>query len=440
MPAVPFALSIHHFISSVGADAGFAAIIGLALLVLLLFSQARETASLRRRAADAEDALHRLELYVDQLARRPAPAPAPTAPTAPTAAGAVRAPIALPPSAATAIAPTGAPVGSRVAAGGLAEGGLAEGAQAGGVATIPAAPAGVGAPALSAATRLIPGPDPISIRALHGPGDPAAPLGNGNGNGPVPTPVPVPVPVPVPAAARAGDPVPVASGTQTAVAEPPYPPPSTAAGGASGTGGAGGAGPSGQRPPGARQQPLPPRMRLDRPGRGLRGRSSGSSRVSRPVIVIVIVTVLVLVVIVVGLIVATSGSSTNSPASSTTASSSSTTKAKTKAGARKHGATVTINPATVAVAVLNGTNTTNLAHDVMGKLTAVGYKQASTPATASDQNHTTTIVGYLPGFAPRRAARRPAPAPPRSSSRRAPMWPPTRRRARARRAPQPAEH
>ena len=36
MGSLPFALSIHNFINSVGADAGFAAIIGLALLILAL--------------------------------------------------------------------------------------------------------------------------------------------------------------------------------------------------------------------------------------------------------------------------------------------------------------------------------------------------------------------------------------------------------------------
>ena len=45
MASIPFALSVHHFINSVGADAGFAAIIGLAILVLLYFAQARETAN-----------------------------------------------------------------------------------------------------------------------------------------------------------------------------------------------------------------------------------------------------------------------------------------------------------------------------------------------------------------------------------------------------------
>ncbi len=50
MGAIPYALSVTHFVNSVGAKAGFAAIIGLALLVLLFFAQMRETASLRDRA------------------------------------------------------------------------------------------------------------------------------------------------------------------------------------------------------------------------------------------------------------------------------------------------------------------------------------------------------------------------------------------------------
>ena len=53
MGLAPYALSVHHFISSVGADAGFASIIGLAVLVLLYFAQARETSSLRDQADQA---------------------------------------------------------------------------------------------------------------------------------------------------------------------------------------------------------------------------------------------------------------------------------------------------------------------------------------------------------------------------------------------------
>src|SRR5437588_9790680 len=74
---VPFAFSVHHFISSVGADAGFAAIIGLAILVLLYFAQARETASLREQAYEAAQRIQQLENRIVQLGRQTAPAPAP---------------------------------------------------------------------------------------------------------------------------------------------------------------------------------------------------------------------------------------------------------------------------------------------------------------------------------------------------------------------------
>ena len=78
MGAIPFALSVHHFVSTVGADAGFAAIIGLAILVLLFFAQARETATLRERAEESEEHVRQLELRGSAAAlRRSGVAPAP---------------------------------------------------------------------------------------------------------------------------------------------------------------------------------------------------------------------------------------------------------------------------------------------------------------------------------------------------------------------------
>ena len=174
MRAIPYALSVHHFISTVGADAGFAAIIGLAIVVLLFFAHARETANLRHRATEAEDALHRLEQYVDQIARsgtvrtaQPAPAPAP--------ASAAAAPAAVPAAAAVpARAGAGAPVTGRTVTP------APVGAMAGPV----GAPAGVGAPALSAATRLIPASDEGAI-AIRSNLPAAAAVG---GSGPAPPP------------------------------------------------------------------------------------------------------------------------------------------------------------------------------------------------------------------------------------------------------------
>ncbi|MGI8715520.1 MAG: hypothetical protein ACR2NR_20545, partial [Solirubrobacteraceae bacterium] len=202
MRAIPYALSVHHFISSVGADAGFAAVIGLALLVLLFFAHARETTALRRRADDAEDALHRLELYVDQLARSatgPPPRPAP----APAVMGHPRSGVTPPPQSArvaAAQAATAAPIAARTVTPVPAPAGVLAGA--------PIAPAGVGAPALSAATRLIPAADEgaIEIRANRS------------------------ETVPPPAAGL----------TAAEVVDPPAPRPSTAAGGANGGSAAGG--------------------------------------------------------------------------------------------------------------------------------------------------------------------------------------------------------
>src|SRR4030081_1371408 len=74
MGPIPFAFSVHNFINSVGADAGFASIIGLAVLVLLYFAQARETSSLREQAHEAAQHVQQLEARLSQLGRQAAPA------------------------------------------------------------------------------------------------------------------------------------------------------------------------------------------------------------------------------------------------------------------------------------------------------------------------------------------------------------------------------
>jgi cytoskeletal protein RodZ len=348
MAAIPDALSIHHFITSVGADVGFASIIGLALLVLLFFSQARETSTLRRRADEAEERVRSLEAYVDQLSRR-TPVSAPVA--------------AAPASAQVPARAVQAPVPSRIVA--------PEAVPAGAMAMIPAAPAGVGAPALSAATRLIPiaDVDAISIRALK-------PSTNGVTTPSEPHPVP----------------------------PPPSPPPSTAAGTGNGAGGPiapPALGPAGagaqndspapriaprQGPPTVRPPAPPPRRAAAAP--------PPRRRMSR--VIVALASLLGLAIVVVGVLVLTnSGGGSNAASSSAAQRSSSTTQ--TSGGQRTRHATTpsttTVTPASVTVAVLNGTSTTNLAHDVMAKLTGGGYKPGAI-ATASDQTLNTTIVGY----------------------------------------------
>jgi hypothetical protein len=367
MASIPYALSITHFINSVGAKAGFASIIGLALLVLLFFTQSRETANLRRRADEAEQQLYQLQLYVDHLSRQRtqhAVAPAPPQTTS--------APVAAPPAAALALAGASRAIPGEQAA-----------PAGGGVATlIPAAPAGVGAPALSSATRLIPltEPDEISIRALR-------PSTNGDGDGEGP----------------AG-----AVSDATVATPPPAPPPSTAAGGGNGV----------ARPPvpvpmptmgGGLEPAPPPRVALPRqqqrpPGRPpvgppptRRGGQGSSGRRISPVF-FVLAGVLAAAVVAVVLIFVTgsnsSSSSSSSAASAGSASSSQTNAAqRSKNGRQRKAATATVTPSSVTVAVLNGTATNNLAHDVAAKLATAGYKAAGT-LNASETGLTSTIVGY----------------------------------------------
>jgi hypothetical protein len=315
MEAIPFAFSAHHFISSVGADAGFAAIIGLAILVLLYFAQARETASLREQAHQAGERVAQLELNVAQLSRAQTSSVAAAPRPAPAPAGFSR--------------PAAMPVGAAA------------------FTAAPAAPAGVAAPALTAATRLIPAPDDAALLAqAAGTTGTAA----GFGTGAVPS-----------------------TGGNTGVVTGP--PPATSAGGANGV-----AAERVPRPAGRSASP-PPR----RPAAPPRAKRSGASRaflVALGLLGVVAVAAVLLIVTSTG-----GGGRTASTAASTT-----------NAPKSRHRTTrpAAFSPSTVTVAVLNGTATANLAHQIGLRLGSAGYKQGKI-ATASDQTQTATVVGYLPG-------------------------------------------
>lgn len=129
------ALSVHRFVTSVGSYAGFAAIVGLAILILLFFAQARETNALRDHV---DELLERIAGFESRLARQ---AQAQASPLQEAARVAAAAPAAL-----AAVGRTGAA----------------------NVAFPPAPPAGVAAPALSAATRVIPLPGPAVAVGARG--------------------------------------------------------------------------------------------------------------------------------------------------------------------------------------------------------------------------------------------------------------------------------
>ena len=368
---MPFGLSLHSLVSSVGADAGFAAIVGLAILVLLYFAHARETESLREQAAVLTERLQQAEAKLSQM-RRGQPAVA-----APDESGVVPPPPGRAPATAAAQPaaqrPQAAPAAARA---------------------MPAAPAGVGAPALAAATRFVPtaSPRPESVPATPGPA--------------APQPVPAATPQPAPAAPRR-EPA-VAAMRQPATSAPApepageavaAPAPATAAGAANGARERGGA-PVATAPPTPPPPSVGPRRASGRPAPHPAGRSARSlppippqrrsSAAGRRVIVAV--GALLVVGVVAGLLIATSGGGSTNASTATTPASNAPSANPTPAAP----AAPAFNPSSVTVAVLNGTSTNNLAHTVAAKLVSGGYKQGPL-ATASDQTRTKTTVAYLPG-------------------------------------------
>lgn len=399
MGVPPYALSVSHFVSSVGADAGFAAIVGLAILILLYFAQARETASLRDRFGEAAEQVRQLEARVAHLSRSGTPAQVP--------AGARVAP-----RPAAAAAPVAARSAARVPLP---------------VSQVPMAPAGVGAPALSAATRFIPSGDEgaiavraggVRVGAAAGAGAGAALVAAegaseasraGGGAGvlappapPVSPPTPR-VPGPPAPATAAGATAATGAGVDTVRSAGVVATPAPANGGTGAGAGtrtpppaAAPAGP-GQDPARASRVADPRRPSTGQPPRRPLLESSSSAGGSGPRWALMIVAGLLLIgAIVAALILLTSSGG----GTASVHSSSAISEAPSRRG-RHRAAGAGVRPATVTVAVLNGTATSNLAHDVSLRLTRAGYKPG-TIATATDQTQTATTVGYLPGQ--RRAA------------------------------------
>jgi hypothetical protein len=419
MAHIPFAFSVSHFINSVGADAGFASIIGLAILVLLYFAQARETSTLRNRADDAEQRAGALESRLAQVSRAQSPQTQPVVAQRPAAARPLVNPVP-----GVQVAPAGSPAVAGATASAVA------------ATALPGAPAGVGAPALTSATRLIPLPavaaegavgagaalaaaeeaPATSVAASAAPvasvvaASPQAPPGGAPPNGPQPDVPQAPVGADVPQA-PVGAPRPATVAAQAAAS----PSPSATAIFAGDNGphppGAPGAGTNGAADHDddeysdefaalATQEPEPlPRVQLRPGGPGpvrpaqpavhRYGSPRGSSPVRRGFVVLLGVLGVAAVAAVL-LIVTSSGGNTS-------ASSSSTATTNTPAAHHRAKAKAAFAPSTVSIGVLNGTAQAGLAATVMTRLTGVGYKQGITPANAANQTQTTTVVAYLPG-------------------------------------------
>jgi LytR cell envelope-related transcriptional attenuator len=377
MTHLPLAFSVHHFISSVGADAGFASIIGLAILVLLYFAQARETATLRDRADDAEQRAAQLEARLSQVANAARAQAQQTAGPRP-----VPSPIAR---------PLANPAAARTATPGAAAAAPAA------AASVPAAPAGVGAPALTDATRMIPLP------AVAASATPASAPARPAPSPAVPEPVAAQGPAPATAAgvaataagaaasagaAATGASATAAGASATAVADRPAP--EATGGGANGISGD-------TRHQALLDEPDEPLPRVQlRPGGGgarqlppLRQppSSRGPSRFGRGLAALL--TLLGVAAVIAVLLIVTSGGGKSNPSSGNASASN--------APAKHHKSrTKAFDKGAVTVTVLNGTDSGGLAASILSQLGKDGFKQG-TATNAASATVTTSTVQYLQG-------------------------------------------
>ena len=361
MAHLPYAFSVHHFISTVGADAGFAAIVGLAILVLLFFAQARETTTLRDQLAEASDRVQALDARLSQALRGGAAASGPAAQSGVATPPAARSAVTNPPAAEVTPGPVGAAVApAAVGASSAAGAQLTQAAT-----TTPAsraatstggAPPGVGAPAQGAATRLIPDITTVQppVTAAATAAGAAATSAGAAGSG-TRTPTPAPAPAPIAANGHA------AHSVDSSLRVPSRP--------------GGGPTSTGRRPPAGSHL-------------ASTGRLAPAPRARRVLVAVLALAAIAAAVVV--LLVLTSGGSNSTVTTTTAPTGAPATRP------RQHRTTTSVVPGSVTVAVLNGTATNGLAHRVAVKLTGGGFRQGNV-TTAVDQTRTATTIAYLPG-------------------------------------------
>jgi hypothetical protein len=431
------ALSLSNTFTQVGAIAAFAALLGIAILSLLAFSQAREIKRLREWAGRAPERASELEqrVSVEAAARMqrtatpvgaarviPRKTPLVSAPvstavhaTAANATGIAASPVSPNPSATPNLPipgaqPAAAPIAGTPAA--------ASTPVAGAISPAPAVPEDESEPSVDESAPAKAEPTTVNGQAPHD----VQPVGNAQSPSAQPLSEPAQAPV-------AGTPAPATAAAQAAgVAARPSLPPSPASpsppgpsaiplrGAASAAAGAPVRSASSSSAPvaAARRTPsravagAPPRApvppRASAPTSGVpsertpdaqpgasgpkyfkpeRTRARGTALIVAGVIAVVLVAVVA--------VLALKGGGSATP---TTHGSTPTSSAKARPAA-SHG-TVS-NPADVAVTVLNGTETNGLAHHLAGDLQQSGYARAAASAAVPPGTHATTVVEYAAG-------------------------------------------
>jgi hypothetical protein len=351
------ALHVSDRIKDYGSYAGFACVLGLAVLSLLYFAQAREVKRLREWAGRAPERDAELQARVTAEAQQRAATPA-AAPAAAAAAGKPAAAAATPAGQAAAAkpatpAPTGAPAtpGQQPAA----KPGTPAPTPAGQPAAAPKpgvpAPATAAAAAAGAASASPPSAKPDAAKSGDGATPtpstpaPATPAGASPSNGAVDQPTQI---TPAPASASA---------TPKPAPKPGQP----------------------LRPP-----PAAPAAEDDHEHSPLR---ATLMIVGGVVAAIVVVVVLVLTVF-------SGGNDKKSP--NTIGNAPATTPAGSTSGKPSSGKTAPISRGDVTVAVLNGTTVPGLARGAGNKLQNAGFK-LGTVTNAPDQARSATIVAYQAG-------------------------------------------
>jgi hypothetical protein len=414
----PLALSITNSVTQVGAVGAFVALLGIAILSLLVFSQAREIKRLREWAGRAPERSAELEQRISAQATS-------RAQVASTTAGAQMVPRTAPLSARgpSTIAPASrvAPVASL--AGAAADAALTPGATQAPQST-PAISQPVSSPAasqnLQPAVAATPGTatetsseadvkpagapvdgSPVSqAAASNAIGEPSAQQANTEsaqkGAGAIDAKSAAPVPATVAGAARAplapaagAEPssdesrlppapappsAPIRSSAPRAPSRPPAPavaPPRSSAAGA-------------RKPPVAgTRSPDSYRFLKDEPTTRGRGRA-------------LIVGGSMLAVVAVVLVLSLSGGSHKNPSTSSTPTSATNTGPSRKHTSVTHAA-AQVNPGAISVSVLNGTEINGLAHRIAASLQEKGYKRATPLDGHPPGAYPKTIVEYESG-------------------------------------------
>lgn len=358
MPTVQAALSVSDAIEKWGAYAGLASVVGLGVLALLYFAQAKEVKRLREWIAGAEEREADLTRRIVAQASRAAAAGRPIPPQ--TAAGAVKRPAAKP-------APATAAAAAAVAK----------------VADPPtgAHPAPAAAPAASAGTAAPPKPGEATVvsPAIPAKGEP---VGAPNGQPPMAKPAEIPA-------------KPVASGVPGVPATVP---------GAENGQDSGETGPiapvrtTAPRPARANQPSatLPPRGGEPTTRRAAAG-DGGSGRSTGRTVGIIVAGVLALAVVGFG---ATQllGGGEDTPVPSDTVGETvkqpaSGGQSKTTTTPKRTSTANAADPSSVNVAVLNGTTVTGLAAEIARQVEQAGYVRG-TVTNSPDQTRSATIVAY----------------------------------------------